>query len=764
LNCVVVEFLYPPSLFGNLVENSHDPANTRSQQRVLVPVVYHHSLSFAPLIFMRILESSVLVSPIVLATATNMLKGEGDKSSESDDDTVNKQQRTSSVENNAALRQRSIPESSVAAATTMTAALASSAQSKTRSRPFFVKKVTSNDVLMGRGAITDNHEGNKRFRELVRQRKQEYNLTSRHQTKQEISNHIVATIKNRGGAFLRKIESAEESDNLGVPTGTVAWTHASDDVIHLKVKQALRDKNSMKEIDSRQQTTSAAKMAGSGVGKEIKQVAVARKASPNNAGVSVSASSRKDNKAAHHSGAKRVTKENHPSTQQVTLLGESRLLPTNDRRSLIEQSLLLSSQASNTPPTLASIGNPSAAASLSGNSSAPGQMNIPYASPSLTGGNTSSFLASLSQQRMREQQQLEESILASSRLSSTGCGNHSDLYSSVAYQQLLRRLVLQQSELELVSGFGNSNSNVLEYLRLLNDPALGMQQQQMIHMQQQRTAAAAALANPTSQQRTFSGSMSAANDDLLLEQQLANLVRLRNQFPPSPGTTTSTVGAATGTIGAGAEQPTNQNVMSHQSQSSTLDMLLASSNNIRNSDLTLPNRRLLPTNQFGEISPTSRLGGLNVLNQRSLAQQLDHQNPHTLPGIQQPNLSDMISRFDNSNNDDTKAVANTGSQLKTVSISGSNSNFGSPKKLASPFMTKKRKDDLADELDKVGPIGKSTTSSPQSQSKNMPLKASLKLRKKRASGDLSSSSSSSSNRDGSTAAASVNSNKRLREK
>lgn len=109
----------------------------------------------------------------------------------------------------------------------------------------FVTSTTSNDVLLGRGAPTIHFEGNVRFRHLIATRKVEYMSTGRHKRKCVIAQQIIDEIVvGRRGRFLRKINTVEEAERLGVPPGVKqAWVPADPTVILEKVKQALRDKD-----------------------------------------------------------------------------------------------------------------------------------------------------------------------------------------------------------------------------------------------------------------------------------------------------------------------------------------------------------------------------------------------------------------------------------------------------------------------------------------------------------------------------------------
>lgn len=114
----------------------------------------------------------------------------------------------------------------------------------------FVTHLGANDVLVGRGAPSNANLGNKRFRELVQSRKREYMATGKRQMKDRIAREIVDTIVyQRGGRFLRKIESLIEAEQIGVPEGLTAWTLVSEDVAVQKTKQALRDRDIQGGLD-----------------------------------------------------------------------------------------------------------------------------------------------------------------------------------------------------------------------------------------------------------------------------------------------------------------------------------------------------------------------------------------------------------------------------------------------------------------------------------------------------------------------------------
>mmetsp|Transcript_40361 Transcript_40361/g.84006 ORF Transcript_40361/g.84006 Transcript_40361/m.84006 type:complete len:310 (-) Transcript_40361:396-1325(-) len=95
--------------------------------------------------------------------------------------------------------------------------------------------ISSDDVLMGRGARATENEGNVRFRQVVRSRLRDYLTAPRRQEKDQIAREILAIVKSRNGRFLRKVESMDESQ------GGSDYVAVEDDVALLKVKQALRD-------------------------------------------------------------------------------------------------------------------------------------------------------------------------------------------------------------------------------------------------------------------------------------------------------------------------------------------------------------------------------------------------------------------------------------------------------------------------------------------------------------------------------------------
>lgn len=111
----------------------------------------------------------------------------------------------------------------------------------------------------GRGAPSNVNEGNRRFRDLVSSRKEDYIATGKRQVKNQIAREIVHTIIHaRRGRFVRKIESLVEAEEMGVPRGVTAWAIIPLDAAIQKTKQALRDQ----DIESAKRCTAERVLSG----------------------------------------------------------------------------------------------------------------------------------------------------------------------------------------------------------------------------------------------------------------------------------------------------------------------------------------------------------------------------------------------------------------------------------------------------------------------------------------------------------------------
>ena len=82
-----------------------------------------------------------------------------------------------------------------------------------------VTEISQNDVLLGRGAMAIGNEGNIRFRALVRLHQSDYVSTSRRRKKEKIADEVRLTVADRNGRFLRRIESQQEMQKLGISPG-----------------------------------------------------------------------------------------------------------------------------------------------------------------------------------------------------------------------------------------------------------------------------------------------------------------------------------------------------------------------------------------------------------------------------------------------------------------------------------------------------------------------------------------------------------------
>ena len=105
-----------------------------------------------------------------------------------------------------------------------------------------VTKLGPYDVLMGRGALATDYEGNLRLREMVRLRQDEYIRAAKRNRKHQIAEEVVQQVKAKGGRFLQGAETVPGLDPRILPRDEAAWLIVEDmNVITAKVKQNLRD-------------------------------------------------------------------------------------------------------------------------------------------------------------------------------------------------------------------------------------------------------------------------------------------------------------------------------------------------------------------------------------------------------------------------------------------------------------------------------------------------------------------------------------------
>lgn len=88
--------------------------------------------------------------------------------------------------------------------------------------------VSDNDILLGRGGVTNTHSGNKKYRQLVHEKQREY-LAARKLQKATVAMSIVTTIMSNGGRFLQLNDKDE-------------WFEVTAEKAREKTSQALREK------------------------------------------------------------------------------------------------------------------------------------------------------------------------------------------------------------------------------------------------------------------------------------------------------------------------------------------------------------------------------------------------------------------------------------------------------------------------------------------------------------------------------------------
>lgn len=98
-----------------------------------------------------------------------------------------------------------------------------------------ILEINGDDVLLGRGALTVNNEGNKRFRLIVEPWKVEYQAGANRKRKNEIAISVVNEVLQRGGRFLERVNESE-MQALGLPEHCRAWKVAEMNVALEKVR------------------------------------------------------------------------------------------------------------------------------------------------------------------------------------------------------------------------------------------------------------------------------------------------------------------------------------------------------------------------------------------------------------------------------------------------------------------------------------------------------------------------------------------------
>eukprot|EP00977_Amphora_coffeiformis_P014101 scaffold3851_cov162-Amphora_coffeaeformis.AAC.4 len=121
------------------------------------------------------------------------------------------------------------------------ASTAAAAPRKTPSTP--VTQLGPNDVLMGRGALATDYEGNLRLRDIVQRRYAEYSSALKRNRKHRVAEEIFQEVLTKGGRFLQSADTVKFAiDHSTLPRNEAVWYSVEDTTILVaKVKQLLRD-------------------------------------------------------------------------------------------------------------------------------------------------------------------------------------------------------------------------------------------------------------------------------------------------------------------------------------------------------------------------------------------------------------------------------------------------------------------------------------------------------------------------------------------
>lgn len=95
--------------------------------------------------------------------------------------------------------------------------------------------LNDNDVLSGRGPISSENEGNRRYRLLVRSKRREYRRNARRSEKQMIAQSIIDQVHWNGGRFLKKVDRSPGDRRVQT------FEELSESDAQKKVMQALRE-------------------------------------------------------------------------------------------------------------------------------------------------------------------------------------------------------------------------------------------------------------------------------------------------------------------------------------------------------------------------------------------------------------------------------------------------------------------------------------------------------------------------------------------
>ena len=111
-------------------------------------------------------------------------------------------------------------------------------------RPTLVVNLGQNDVLMGRGSLFADYDGNVRLRKVVQDHREAYAASSKHKDKQQIVRSIIEAVQALGGRFLRRVELSKEQKKTKDATNppSYMWSVIDEEKLIIdKVKQLFRD-------------------------------------------------------------------------------------------------------------------------------------------------------------------------------------------------------------------------------------------------------------------------------------------------------------------------------------------------------------------------------------------------------------------------------------------------------------------------------------------------------------------------------------------
>lgn len=123
---------------------------------------------------------------------------------------------------------------------------------------------TEVDVLCGRGGGTNNHIGNKYFRQLVEEHRDEYFLSKKH-GKGQISRKIVSIIQARGGRYLKRDDSTGKWCDIGDKQAALKTSQALREGLDVKKRQAFLVAQSITYVSPSQPNRTAGSYSGHGV-------------------------------------------------------------------------------------------------------------------------------------------------------------------------------------------------------------------------------------------------------------------------------------------------------------------------------------------------------------------------------------------------------------------------------------------------------------------------------------------------------------------